>query len=541
MQPSMTISKSEITFRELFFYLFFAVMFGMRMWGIYESKPLYAPLLIVGFAFWIISMLMTELTVLEYLVCGALMLVAGLVYINTGEKGLLLYFALMLGMKGIETKKLFTVGIYAGMSGMICLTFLAAFGFIEDVAYVQPRAIVGPVFRHSLGFPHPNTLSSSFTILTMMIMYVIGHTDKKKLWKASAILLVCGLYLYLYSGSRTGIAITVGYLSLNLIYAYRNKLSLVEKMLVALIMPVLWIVSIVIPSVLTQKSLQGFVDKDPTLAARWTVGNYYLTYNTITPFGRILNNPKPEIDVIDMSQLYLYLQLGIVAFFVISSLWVALLHDEVRHERLSELVITVSLLLMGITDSFLYNIGFKNLAFAFMGVWLFGFLKSCETKQPELLCRGFQPLKIGSKSFVLPVLMIKGGNNTPKKAFIGGGILIATLTIIAIITYVRVPDPTFILADRGYGEKSFNWDGYGKTYSYEDIKEFGEGGNYVLNYTDDKEQMYVFYTNPDNIVANGWYAPMAGVIEKLRKSVSIVFFGVIFITILFRTIGEGHR
>ncbi len=51
-------------------------MFGMRMWGIYESKPLYGPLLVVGFLLWAISMLMTELTVLEYIISGILMLIA---------------------------------------------------------------------------------------------------------------------------------------------------------------------------------------------------------------------------------------------------------------------------------------------------------------------------------------------------------------------------------------------------------------------------------------------------------------------------------
>ena len=47
------------------------------------------------------------------------------------------------------------------------------------------------------------------------------------------------------------------------------------------------------------------------------------------------------------------------------------LHDEVKNQRISELVITFSLLVMGVSDPFLYNIGFKNLAFCFMGVWLY--------------------------------------------------------------------------------------------------------------------------------------------------------------------------
>ena len=39
----MVLSVSELSF-----YLFFSLLFGMRMWGIYEGKPLYIPLLAVG-------------------------------------------------------------------------------------------------------------------------------------------------------------------------------------------------------------------------------------------------------------------------------------------------------------------------------------------------------------------------------------------------------------------------------------------------------------------------------------------------------------
>lgn len=523
--------KKTVTVRELFFYLFFAVMFGMRMWGVYESKPLYGPLLLLGFGIWAISMLMNEHTVFEYVVCGLLMVTAGLVYVNTGEKGLLLYFALMVGMKCIDTKRLFKVGILAGLSGMICLTFLSAFGFIEDVAYVQERSRVGEVFRRSLGFPHPNTLSSSFTILAMMIMYVIGYKDKVKVWKASIVLLISALYLYLYSGSRTGIAITVGYLTINLIYMYRSKLGLVEKIGALLIIPMLWFVSIVIPAVLSYDTLMKFAAKDPTLAARWTVGNYYLTYNTVTPFGCMLNNPKLEIDVIDMSQLYLFLQLGIVAFVVISILWLALLYDEVKNQRFNELVITVSLLFMGITDSFLYNIGFKNLAFVFMGVWLFEFLKKVEIKLPEFFQRSFHFIKLGDRVIEYKVVVAADNRKAERKSFLVVCVSAVTLVVIAMFAYVKTPNPSLILADRGLGEKSFEWEGRGNTYTEEAIKELQSEGAIVLNYTDDQELMYSFYTDIEDNIEDGWFTPTAGIMEKFRKSLSIVFWGIL-ITIL---------
>jgi len=513
-----------LTIRELFFYLFFAIMFGMRMWGIYEGKPLYGILLVIGFVLWGISMLMNEHTLLEYTVIACLMVVAVLVYINTGEKGLLLYFALMLGMKGIDAKRLFKVGIAVGGLGMATLTFLASFGIIEDVAYVQERAVLGSVFRRSLGFPHPNTLSTSFTILTMMTMYCIGKKDKRKVWKATIILSICAAYIYLYTGSRTGIAITAGYLMLNLFYVYRNRLVIIEKVIVATVIPVIWGISVIVPQVLSQEALLEFVRKDPTLAARWTVANYYLTYNSVTPFGRRLINPEAEVDNIDMSQFYLYIQLGIIAFVIVTILWIAILYDEMKNKKLSELVITVPLLAMGITDPFLYNQSFKNVAFAFMGVWLFGYLARIGFKLPDVLKKTIRLIPAGEKNLLIPDLAVSR-QSSHRKTTIVMCLGVAVLVAASLVVYAKTPNPSLVLADRGMHEKSFEW-GKGRTYIAEEIKAFEADGNLVMNYTDESETMYLFYTDMDNAVEGGIYAPMLGIMEKLRKSVSIVFWGI---------------
>ncbi len=492
-------------------------MFGMRMWGIYESKPLYGPLLVLGLGFWGLSIILDEHTIPEYITILILMGVAGLVYVKTGEKGLLLYFALMLGMKGIAAKDIFKVGILVGGAGMICLAFLSSFGLIEDVAYVQERSHVGEVFRRSLGFPHPNTLSTSFTILAMMIMYVVGHQDKVRVWKATIILFVMAAYIYLYSGSRTGIAITTGYLLLNLLYSYRNKLGIIEKIVIALVLPALWIISIVAPAVLSEEALQSMVEKDATLAARWTVGNYYMKYNSFKLFGQRLNNPKPEVDGIDLSQLYLLLQLGIVAFIIVSALWIILLYTDVKQQKISELVIIISLLAMGITDPFLYNIGFKNLAFVFMGVVLYDLLSRVEAK-------GIRPVAIGARTINLPE-PTPDGSKPGKTALIAGAVALVIAVVAAIVVYRATPDPEFILADRQPGEHRINEGLVGHTYSGDEIKEFKAEGNMVLNYTDDQELMYTHYTDEADMVPDGYYAPQAGAMEKLRTSISIVFWG----------------
>ena len=171
---------------------------------------------------------------IEYLVIVVLMTLSGIIYYTSGEKGLILYFALMCGMRGISVKRLFISGLITGLSGLAIRSFLAAFGCMEDVTYLQYRRFAGEVFRRAMGDPHPNTLSSSYTILAIMVLLLIGYSNKRKVWKASFLILIVACYIYVYSGSRTGLLILGGFVVLNLIYTYRQKTGLIERVVIIL-------------------------------------------------------------------------------------------------------------------------------------------------------------------------------------------------------------------------------------------------------------------------------------------------------------------
>ncbi len=530
----MTDSSAErttISYGDLFFYMFFALMFGMRMWGIYESKALYAPLLVVGMIFWAISAVLARHSLFEWIMIAALMALSGLVYIKTGEKGLILYFALMLGMKNIDSKRLFKVGVFAGMSGLICLTYLSSFSLIEDVAYIQKRSLVGEVFRRSLGFAHPNTLSSSFAILTMMIMYIVGYENKKRVWRATALMSAVAIYLFVYSGSRTGLLITLGYLFLNLIYTYRKKTGIIERVVLILLFPVLWILSIVGPALATPDTIAIVRKIDYNLGSRWDVGRYYLNNNSITLLGQRLNNQESNVYGIDMSQLYLLLQLGVIVFVVINILWLILICDEVRENRLSELVIVFVTLIMGITDPFLYNLGFKNLAFVFMGIVLYKYIGKISEKLPEALTR---PVVLSDKTreLELPLPQVatfeNAGTMKPGKFLAPVSFLIPVImAVIAMVVYVATPSPDYVLSDRNSAEQSSRLiKGLeGSCYSEQEINDIKSQGNFVLNYTDENELMYVYYSDESDSIPGGHFSPNAAAMEKVRRSISIFFWG----------------
>ncbi|WP_024867327.1 hypothetical protein [Butyrivibrio sp. FCS014] len=534
----LNIARNTFTIRELTFYCFFMIMFGMRMWGIYESKSSYVPLLVVGFLVWGISVLMSEYSVLEYIVICAFMILAGIVYIKTGEKGLLLYFALMMGVKNINVNRLFKAGIIAGGSGIAVLSFLSAFGIIEDVAYLQERHFVGEVFRRSLGAPHPNTLSSSFVIIAMMVMYVIGHNNKPKIWLASVVVLLIGMYLFLYSGSRTGMLLLCLYLAINMIYAYMDKTGIITRIISILIMPVIWAVCILIPFIASDDTISFFRSVEYNLGSRFAEGKYYLDNNPLSLFGIRLSDPDAHIYGIDMSQLYLFIQLGIVAFCVVSLLWILLLKSEISENKKREIPITISLLIMGITDPFLYNIGFKNLAFVFMGVMVYGYLNKLNVAFTPLLAKEIQILKIGEKEIGLPVIceasqkgkLFDKKNNSLKMIIVG----VLLILLISTMYYCITPKPAYVLSDRNAGERlQWIFQGMeGHTYDKAQIKAIKNEGNIVLDYTDEDELMYVYYSDDKSPVQGGYYAPNAGNMEKFRLALSLFVWGSIFVILI---------
>ena len=533
-------SALTISYRDLFFFIYFAIMFGMRMWGVYEGTILYGPMLIIGFAFWGMSVLMTEHTVFEYIVMAAFIALAGVVYLNTGEKGLLLYFTLMLGMKNVDVKKLFGFGAIVGSLGMACLTFLTSFGFVEDAAYIQERRFVGLVFRHSLGMPHPSTLSSSFAIITVMIMYVMGRGDRKKVWKTSALMAAVALYLFIYSGSRTGILITWGFLALNLVYTYRENLGIVEKLVAALMFPIIWIITIALPVLTSEDTIERLLKIDNNLMVRLLVGKSYLQQNSITLFGSRLVSDHPRYGLygIDLSQLYLLLNLGLVAFVVVTALTICLVICEIRENMIPEFVITVLFFIMGVTDPFLYNLSFKNICFAFMGLMVYRYLGQVSERLPGWMNVRIFPVGIGNRKLKMGLPGWTDGLgkqlariSAAKREFIVVALLTLATTA-AVVTYCDGETPSYVLADRNTSENIVIEGLEGRKYTQQEIRDIEDQGNIVLNYTDEDELMFVYYSDEENPVEGGFYARYAPLVEKVRKSISVFFWGT-FIAIAF--------
>ena len=134
-----TIERQErkISIAELTYLMYFAVMFGARAIGLFEGMTAYNISLVIGMVLFLVKVTLTRHTVLEYLLMGSLLVLSGIVYYNTGEKGLLLYFTLMLGLKNVSVKRVFKLGTVILGVAFPVLVLLSVTGIKEEIIYIK--------------------------------------------------------------------------------------------------------------------------------------------------------------------------------------------------------------------------------------------------------------------------------------------------------------------------------------------------------------------------------------------------------------------
>ncbi len=387
--------------------LYFAVMVAVRAAGFYEGQTLYNIALVIGMLLFVIKIAVSGHTIKEYAVIGSLLVLAAAVYAFTGEKGLIVCFTMMLGMKGVSVKKVFSLA--AVLSGVIIFikVFLGSFGLISEVYFPIERAGAALMLRHALGYAHPNTLQMNVLIFSMAGMYLVtsmqlaadktGRTTKKQSLMIIGFisLLVFGgnLYVHEFSGSRTGVLACLVFLAFNFWMYAVGRVRLFEKIILYAAYPFVNFIALLLPFVL-KGSLFEKVDLS-LFQTRLSLARGFWSCNKISLFGVRLVRPDdwPVPYGIDMGQLYLFLQLGLVAFAVLSVMTMWFVYKAIKKAWIPELVYFAGMMVIDIWEPLMYNLSFKNYLYVFMGVILFEMLDGAEICERERTVVHFVDMK----------------------------------------------------------------------------------------------------------------------------------------------------
>ena len=506
----------QIQAAELIYFIYFSLLLGARAFGLIEGNTIYNVIFIVSMFLFLVKLVLTDYTVLEYILIFIFILTALIVYKNTGEKGLILNFSLMLGMKGVRQKRVICSAFLITAAGIITLFLLSWMGLVKDVYYFQDRGNGGD-FRHALGYSHANTAQDWAVFLIFLFMMILGRISLQALIRASLLSFLFSTFFFFYTGSRTGWIITVIYLILNIVLQARGHLSKIGGLVCMAEYPVLLGISIAIPLLDETKIFSFLIERGNTLGARaaiaaqrWQIsGGPHL-------FGNRFDYSQLTYGV-DLSYLYLFLNLGIIPTILVSVLYFGMIWDQIRSQRLGELGVTVSLLLMGMTDPLLFNMSTKNLIMIFAGTWIF---RETEYWQKRMQNRGKSSNRVGISLFskvlrrknpgqyriILPqrvVRFIADEINScivvvsNRKVFWRQQVVfLGSAAVCAILFSSMVSKPAVVYSNLNTSEHGFligNLESV--TMTQEDVQAAMSQGNLVIGYQDETTPMYVYQGN----------------------------------------------
>ena len=294
--------------RDLSYYLFFGLMIFSKGIGLDSGDKLYYFLSAMAFVCVIIKLILTKHNKKQIAAMIFLCLIAFVAYRNSGRMGILLTTLTIVGMKDMKVNKLFLMGTVIYVFSFISTVVLAGAGIINNPMVVHEKGRIGEVIRWGMGYSTGNVFHISYFILTVFLCYSWG---KNYQWKKMMGLMIGNLFVFLFSLSYTGVAVTTFYLLLNLYAVKREHLKRVEKIVCQLVLPFIVLFSLIAPLMLQYPLIQRL---DHMLQARLSFSNYYLLNKPITMFGTRMGNVPGFWVIMDNGYVYFLMTFGVVAF-----------------------------------------------------------------------------------------------------------------------------------------------------------------------------------------------------------------------------------
>jgi len=362
---------------------------------------------------------------------------------------------------------------------------LSVIGVIPEIAYTLDRSGWPPILRHTLGYPHPNTLHITYYILCVFVMYTFRKLSRKYNLAIAFIMMLGNCYVFMYSLSRNGFVATTLYLALHVFFVWHTSISRFEKIIIQAVFPISALIMIISPLIIRGELFEKI---NVLLAGRFQYTRYFLTYKPLELFG-IREIPLPRDNyVIDSSYVYLIFRLGIVPFILYFVAMVCLINRLIRDNKFAELAVVLALSIGGINETYLFNQSYKNLIFIFLGAYLYELLDRVSFKVPVFLKKDVLGLRLGSRTISIGKAENTYNRQIPINIWAFTALLLVLSGIITSLVYIsvfKVPENIYLPAHEittGDADEVF--------LSPDDVKNLRKNGDIVRGYVDEQTPLY---------------------------------------------------
>lgn len=491
MDSNLSEDKGILTvsFTEVLFFLFAGSLLFVKGMGFYEGQWPFDCMVVVAYISYTLLLVLRKHTIPELLVSIILTILGLVIYRTSGELGALFHLTFIAGMLGIGSKNVFKGAYYIWIITFVVQLFTSFIGVNPNNIYRIHEKMGQYIVRWSLGYTHPNVLHVSYIVLIMLIFYVGDYTGQK-LVKASVIALLGSMAIFIWSVSYTGMLISVVYIVMNLIFDRIRLNSTFIKALIVLITPAAIIFSVLGPVIIKGRAFE-LIDK--ALSTRFTLSHYYLTTQPITWFGTKDFVLADTSIVLDCSYVYALMHYGIVFFLMMSIALSAVVIWLMRGNRKKELAIALGIVIAGITEPFLSNTSYKNIAFIFVAEYLFMILERLKSKDQFSIGKvAEKTLRVNCSSCLKIKNDIKSVIVKRKWTIIVIACLMIAIGALGYKAVVHYPDSIYSLLWKADRKPSVNGDPYSE-YCYLDINNLPDGFNsWILSYTDEVTPLYSY-------------------------------------------------
>jgi hypothetical protein len=215
----MDIEMTKNRAKELAYYLFFGLMVFAKGIGLDSGRKSYYVLSAAACICIFCKLILTKYNIRQILAVGFLGLLAFAAYRNSGRMGILLTVLAIIGIKDMDIKKLFRLGLAIYGCSFAFTIIAAKLGLIYNPMAVHEKGGM-ELIRWGMGYSTGNVFHVSYFMLTVYLCYTWG---RKYNFKKMLVLMAGNLAVFFYSLSYTGILVTAFYLLISLYAAGKER------------------------------------------------------------------------------------------------------------------------------------------------------------------------------------------------------------------------------------------------------------------------------------------------------------------------------
>lgn len=369
--------EKKIKLSELLYYVFFLSLFTSRILGLVEGNTIYSTVLLFSLICFGISYLMVSEMLIVHIIDIFLLGISVISYLKSGEKGIILFFAMMIGARFISIERLFKVVLLIAGSSYAIMLMLGVFGWIPEAEVIMLSSSLGDITRRSISNLQVNVVMTPYLVFMLMAIYLYRNADRKVVVKVYALLLCGLLYIFSYCFAKTALIAGLLIIIVSYYYRFECRFKVFSKVATYCIYLICMIVGLMAPKLFDItgiKSVSDLFEKFPHFQSwyhRLYIGKYYLINNDISPLGQRLYDPDPDAifyPLIHQAQLYLLLQYGLILFAIVNLLHFITINYYLKKREGVVLATILSYAFIGILEPLLFNLSFKNISFVFVGV-----------------------------------------------------------------------------------------------------------------------------------------------------------------------------